>query len=87
MDYFSSGSIQEEREQIEEWRGDVHIPDWPEENAGAEYHLFLKDIDVFMMKKPIKHDEIIRMFLEYQHEQERQQREIDDAINDLLRNL
>ncbi|MDX2193634.1 MAG: hypothetical protein NW201_09780 [Gemmatimonadales bacterium] len=27
----------------ESWRGELHLPDWPEEFAGPEYWLFKQD--------------------------------------------
>lgn len=88
MDYFSSGSAQqEETEPIEKWRGDIHLPDWPEEQAGAEYNLYMKDPDAYMMKKPMQYEQIIKLLLEWEREQTRKQKEIDDVIDDLLRNL
>jgi hypothetical protein len=88
MGFFSSGSSDEFCSSTPDaWRGNVHTPDWPEEQASAEYFLFLKDLDAPMMKKPIKHEEIIKMFLQYQKQKEDEEREVRKAIDDLLDNL
>jgi hypothetical protein len=31
-----------EPEDADAWRGDVHLEDWPEENAGPEYRMYLQ---------------------------------------------
>jgi hypothetical protein len=36
---------EDEDEEDDSWRGDLHLEDWPEELAGPEYWLYKRDDD------------------------------------------